>query len=342
MEYNGKKGMHTTVFLNEAHARMYQKYKLNSDSGDKKQAKELQDFFQNLKIAADNINNLPDGVDKSLYSQLLEEINKQLVADNLSTGTKNLFKRTGISQVQGMYFERELTAVIQAIALKASGGIQLPAELIHTGTQTGTTTLSDEIIQAINEGIEKGLNEEQAFKQATLHIDPLAFEKRVAIKTDVQGVQVDISAEVLGTNLGRIQELLSQATFSAKSYASKGWNKQTEAMEDIQDIYPNIHLGKSDPFRAVYGALTSLGYSQSTATSGYSAASNLTKKGNQNVINHIYHLRYMYELTGAGTKSLTGNVKEARFLIYNDPSTNNIYVKSTAEILVDLFDSGSD
>ena len=57
MYYNGKKGMHTTVFLNEVHARVYQKYITQQDQ-DVILAKKLQDFFQNLKNAAKDINSL--------------------------------------------------------------------------------------------------------------------------------------------------------------------------------------------------------------------------------------------------------------------------------------------
>lgn len=113
-------------------------------------------------------------------------------------------------------------------------------------------------------------------------------------------------------------------------------------MEAIKETHPNIKLGNSNPYRAVYGSLTSLGYSHSTSTSAYSAAKNLTKKKVQNTINHIYHLRYLYELTGAGTKNLNGLVKESRFLIYNDPTSDNIYVKSTAQILLEIFKNPPD
>ena len=48
MEYNGKKGVHTTTFLNEVHAVMSAKY-LANQSQDVEEAKKLQDFFQTLK-----------------------------------------------------------------------------------------------------------------------------------------------------------------------------------------------------------------------------------------------------------------------------------------------------
>jgi hypothetical protein len=219
MYYDGKKGVHTNVFLNEVHAKVNQKYLAMREGGDVEQAKKLQDFFQNLKMAAQNINNLPDGVDKGLYSELLAEINKQLIENhNFSNKISKLFRRYDSSgQKQGDYFERELTAVIQAVAYKASDGIQISSKEIHTGQDTGTTTLTDELIEAIKQGMARGLSEEQAFKEYTAGVP--GFQKRVAIKTDVQGIDVDISAKA-DIGIVEVQRLLAGATFSAKSYSS--------------------------------------------------------------------------------------------------------------------------
>ena len=341
MEYNGKKGVHTTTFLNEVHAVMSAKYLTNKDR-DIAEAKKLQDFFQMLKRAASDINTLPSNLDKELFQQLLDRTTQIFEKKIGSAKTKDLFRRMGKNSYErGDIFERELSAVIQAVAEKASNKVSLGGKEyeIRTGQQTGSTTLTDDLIQAFQEKLKEGFTKEKALKE--LQSASGEFQKRVQIKTDIQGISVEIDASMKGTPIEEIQQLLSQATFTAKSYASEGFNTQTQKMEMINDLYPTIHLGNSNPVRAVYGALTSLGYNSSTATSAYAASSHLIKKNNQKVINHIYHLRYLYELTGAGTKMLTGEYKEARFLIYNDPATDNIYVKSSAEILAEVFNDGS-
>lgn len=221
MYYNGKTGVHTNSFLNEVHAQVNQKYLSKVNNGDVNQAKLLQDFFQKLKMAAQDLQNL-DPVDRGLYGMLLQEIDKQLTtkADKkLKAGVSNLFRRyNSVAFLQGDYFERELTAVIQAVAYKVSDGIQIPSVYIRTGQETGTTTLTDDLIAAIKKEMAKGLSEEEAFRNVTSSQGN--YQKKVAIKTDVQGVTVDI---VAGTDfrLAEIQTLLSQATFSAKSYASQ-------------------------------------------------------------------------------------------------------------------------
>jgi hypothetical protein len=55
-----------------------------------------------------------------------------------------------------------------------------------------------------------------------------------------------------------------------------------------------------------------------------------------NVKTHLYHLRFAYELTGAGL-NLSNNARIVKYLIYNDPH-GNIYVRSVNQIISDLYD----
>jgi hypothetical protein len=107
-------------------------------------------------------------------------------------------------------------------------------------------------------------------------------------------------------------------------------------------------LGNTNPFKAMYGALTDLGYDADSAVHIYSH-SKMSYKKNANIIsrnNDIFHLRFMYELTGSGlidtetlvdaeTRKPLGSVD---FLIYNDPSSDKIFVKSTKEMIAEILD----
>ena len=308
MMYNGRKGYPTARFLNEVHGVMYAKYSV-AQSQDVEKAAEMQTFFQNLKIAATGIDNLPDGVDKALYSELLQEITNQLKIKGNKPLHKFFHRYGGSSWWKGDVFERELSAVIQAVAYKTSGNDeQVKNYQVKTGQELGTTTLTDDLVEGIKKDLASGLSEEQAFKNARSNFH--GFQKMVQIKTDVQGVHVDIAAEYEGTELANIQKLLDQATFSAKSYSSQTYNTKTKQWEMLQDAYSNrIKLGKSNSYRAMYGSLRSLGYDHDTTTSAYCAASNIISKdkpSKDTVAKHVYHLRYLYELTGAGTRNLEG------------------------------------
>jgi hypothetical protein len=103
----------------------------------------------------------------------------------------------------------------------------------------------------------------------------------------------------------------------------------------IEDLY-DIHLGNSLPAKAVSGALNYLGYGSEEVDSVLLWGS---AGDSEEIKRHIYHLRYIYELTGAGLIDANGNPSGlVDFIVYNDPSSDAIYVKSTAEILVDVLE----
>ena len=64
---------------------------------------------------------------------------------------------------------------------------------ISTGQKLGTTTITNEMENKLKEGLAQGLSEEEVFKNNKTKTNDL-YLKRVQIKTDIQGVEVDISA----------------------------------------------------------------------------------------------------------------------------------------------------
>lgn len=337
MKYN-KSNIPVENFLNRVHIAAYAKY-IKKQQDDIGQAKELQAFFRTLKDIASGKDPQENIFDRAIMNELVQEIDTQLKKNGLSGGAINkLFRRTGYSYQQGSYFERELESVIQAVLIKSFGdNIDLGSYEISTGQKLGTTTITHEMENKLKEGLAQGLSEEEVFKNNKTKTNDL-YLKRVQIKTDIQGVEVDISA-IKNAKMQRIQSLLQNVTISAKSYRTYTYNEQTGNMDKLKELYPTIHLGKAiNPYRAIYGVLKDLGYSHSTAQAAFYAGRNKVNEGNQNVINHMYHLKYIYELTGAGTVVLNSPYKNVRFLVYNDPSTDNIYVQSAASILSDIFD----
>lgn len=338
MRYN-KTNIPVEEFLGRVHTAAYAKY-VKKQQEDVGQARELQDFFQTLKKAAVDIKTNSNVIDKQLTAELLKEVQNQLEKSGLKggkKGIKSLFRRTGSSYSQGSSFERELAAVIRAVAEKAlDKDIDLGTYEISTGQKTGTTTMTKDLEEKIKELMAQGLSEEEALKESGIASSEL-YQKRVQIKTDIQGIEVDISA-IKNPRWQRVQSLLQNVTISAKSYRTKTYD-HTEKMWKLKELYPTIHLGKAlNPYRAIYGVLKDLGYSHSTAQAVFYAGRNKVKEGNQNVINHMYHLKYIYELVGAGTIVLGSSYKNVRFLVYNDPTSDNIYVQSAASILSDIFD----
>lgn len=98
----------------------------------------------------------------------------------------------------------------------------------------------------------------------------------------------------------------------------------------------DITLGRSHFYRAFSGPLLDLGYDIRTTNSAIFAGQNVVDR-KENVAQHFFHLRYIYELTGSGIIYTDGGyLGEVKYLIYNDPATDNIYVKSAAEILEEV------
>ena len=115
MYYNGKHGKHVETFLNEVHAAANARYNALSNA-DAVNAQKLQNFFQELKMAATNKKNNKDIVYNMFLDDLLNDI--EAIAKKRSANYKieNLFKRRGKnSQEQGLVLERELTDVIEVL-----------------------------------------------------------------------------------------------------------------------------------------------------------------------------------------------------------------------------------
>ena len=107
-----------------------------------------------------------------------------------------------------------------------------------------------------------------------------------------------------------------------------------------------IHLGDGDSYRSIVGAASSLGFSKNETLYLYYAGryiaqgiDNTPPKESESAIRlHIYHLRYYYELTGAGIylkgDSISGQI--AKFLVFNDPMSTEIRVMATSQIITEL------
>ena len=143
-----------------------------------------------------------------------------------------------------------------------------------------------------------------------------------------------------------IYNLLKDATFSAKNYDSMSYNYDAFANQLIKDLnnsHTTLTLGKSNVYRALSGSLKSLGFNDrktinKAVFAGLNVINNPSHADYDNVSWHFFHLRYLYELTGAGIVGKNGKSQRVKYLIYNDPS-GNIYVKSTSDLVSQIIDN---
>lgn len=330
--------------LQQVHDTMKQRY-INSPAVEKdvQQAKVLSEFLHTLKERAflrkENLNPA-----KKLQEDVYDVILDSIQLPNRRT-LHNLFRRTGrFSWQQGALFEQDFAAVIMAVMNVANPDDKRKVSIknINIGSVTGTT--DESLLQkAVEEEIEYYTEDlaEEVQKEINSKKVGFVFGK---IDTLVSGTIVNMNANVEFPP--GLLEALSQSSFTDKSYRSITWKDGQKI--DLGDR--QIILGNSDPYRAVMGSMRALGFDRLATQQVFYGGRNIVagkdnkspKESPDYVGKHIYHLRYMYELTGAGIlyqnygSSLTSG---AKFMVYNDPMSMDIVVVPTSKIISDILQS---
>lgn len=326
--------------LQDVHDAMKAKYITSPTiSQDIAQAQILTNFLSVLKQRAYNRKNTSpaERIQEDIYDLILDNI----TLPNHRT-VHNLFRRTGrFAQQQGAMFEEDFAAVILSVMNIANPDNKRKNSIknINIGSVVGTTDAN--LLSRIVEEEAQYYTEDLA-EEVKQEID----NKRVGfvfgkIDTIVEGTLINVNGSV--NFPPGVLEALSNATFTDKSYRSISWKDGQKI--DLGDR--QITLGNSDPYRAVMGSMRVLGFDRLATQKVFYGGrnivngidNNLPKESPDYVGKHIYHLRYMYELTGAGIlyqnygDSLTSG---AKFMVYNDPMSMDIVVVPTSKIIQDI------
>lgn len=334
----GRKNPNATQILADVHESMKSKFLSNTSfiGQEIAQAKEITSFLQILKERAYTSSSRDLGED--LYDMILNNI----VLPNGRT-LHNLFRRIGRNNKDtGQKFEDDLAAVLASIVNLANlNKKRVTYKNFSLGSETGTTDIFNGLEQEIAEDLTIDLAEKLA-----QDIKDQSKSRMGKIDTMVNQTIVNINAKFPIPD--SLLEALSNATFTDKSYRSIGWDKKANKTIDLGDRV--IHLGNSSPYKAILGSMSSLGFSRSDAQYIYYAGRNIADGNDFDPPQespdyfklHIYHLRYLYELTGAGI--IYQNFSEssfggAKFLVYNDPNSMEILCVSTAQIISQLLQS---
>lgn len=332
------------IILHEVHLRMEAQY-LSKPKVDKEmgEAFEIESFLTELKDRAWHRKDTPPTVkiQNDMYDIILDNIQ---LPGRRTLG--NLFRRTGrFAQEQGALFEEDFAAVLKSIldVIDPDNITQkLQLKDINIGSVVGTTDINalSELVDTYSEAYKTEILQEtqSTFEKTKMKmvfgkIDTIIDKNLVSLNGEV-----DIPAKLLAA--------LSHASFTDKSYRSITY-KDGEKI-DLGDR--QIHLGNSNPYRAVLGSMRSLGFSQNIAEHVFYGGRNILSgidnspppESPVEVRLHIYHLRYVYELTGAGILYANyGNSlsQGAKFLVYNDPMSEVIKVVATSKIIYDLLNN---
>lgn len=356
--YRNYQNLSPTQLLNAVHQQLKIKFKkiaLGRDktgAGSAAEAKELQDFFQSIKSyanAKEGEISLPESVDIQVIQQILK------LAQGGNFGKHKIFRTEhSVAKIQGDIFEKQMQKVIAATLISASStsgmdnkatkkamsGISKQIGLGTAYVNTGSNLIDvDEIAKLMVEEIGQ-----EAYQELMEEMKKARFAQ-VQGKIDFSGAmaKIDISADA-APYLQRIATLLSKASFSAKSYRTMTYDVEKKMRVKIQNL-SRLHLGATDQRRIFTDILsTETGLPEDVSLS---FAIWLQKTSNTAAREMAGRLRFIYELTGYGQKYINDAIEQtmreagithANYFVYNDPSTDNIEVRSTAAIISDLWD----
>lgn len=285
-------------------------------------------MLKNRKL--DNINS-NNPVIQALQEQadiLIEQATSLLNANRKhSLSISSLFRRRH-GDVKAAFggddiFEEELAAIIAAIEHEATGeNIKLQDKLV------GGNTLNIEIEQ-ISKKLSNAMAKHIEFKtQGQTSQDVKNIMARSG-KVDVMGTTTEYIG-VLDPKWEELFKLFQGKTFSVKNYSSYGKDQVI------------LTLGMTNYEKAILGSLGALGYSIEDRER--ILMQGLRTKAQRNAVaEHFYHLQYGYELMGLGLGSKGSEgfkpFQQVDFFIYNDPNSNIIRVRSTAQMLLEVLNN---
>ena len=348
MHVRGYENTSASAILNRVHQQLYKRYAKQAYSQTSNNsianAQLLQDFLQAWKEYA----NTGFSSDSVFTEMLLAPIKKTLGNQLFK------FKTSG-----GSKFEQEMSKFIltlmnnKALGTKLNESFSSAVDKTIIGnkrvvsSKSGTYNLVDlqelanQLLFVIETTMDQTLRENAkiAYDNIQKKIDKgknqFVKEAQVYGKTDVSAKRVEFTIESEAPEvLQKIVKLLARSKFSTKNYSSSKWAISRLIMRGKDPT--KLGLGDSDVWRAVVATLSALGYRMDAIKGIYYSA---YASGDASAQLHLYHIRFVYELTGLGqnyVKKELQALSEAEFLIWNDPNTTNIYVRSTADLILEM------
>ena len=324
----------TNDIYRDMHIKMKNQY-INNHNVQKEidNAKFLEAFLFKVK----NVN-AQHPIEALININYLELVERATQAMPNAKSTTNIFRRAH-KQNQKLLdgaddiFEQELSAIIKTFE---NMSLEMP---ISNGNNYKTLLTGQSSANIVNNIVETTLKESQKAIIANINKSKNELYTGPVFrsgKIDIQGAYAEINIEAqVKSEFQFFAKLLKDATISAKNYSSQYWSQEEQQKIDKNII--SLHLGASDVFKAFVGGMSSLGYPTDVIIKAFFAGYTNYTKGNKDIGYHIYHMRFLYELRGAGLYDKEGNnLKEVKYLIWNDPSSDNIKVFSTAGIIRSL------
>lgn len=311
------------------------------------EALEIQNILQEIKYIAKRIENPPiDAVEQKLADEYKDFINEIIEIENaarISSGkTKTLksaafFRRSNktktISGVDNI-FEEEFAALEAALDRHFGGSGEIYDFL--GGTQSADVAAMKDLTEDIKRKVVDSVQETADKLGAKYQAKNLL--KGRSQKIDNQGLSINLKVGIdLDTNkLNKLAYYLKDATFTDKQYTRWGH----EGLRDLTGV--QLHLGNTMLYKAITGVLSEVYKSTNTQREIFFRGLTILNDKDKNhsatpeeVNIHFAHMRFNYELRGTGLLDSNGNSMIAKYIIYNDPNGDTIYVRDTASLIVE-------
>lgn len=231
-------------------------------------------------------------------------------------------------------FEEELAALIAAIEKRLTGHGEIYSYLAgsESADVAAMNDLTDDIEKKVIEETQEVANKMQK------KYDAKKIMKGKSQKIDNKGLTIDL---LLGVDINegkiyRLAQLLKDASFTDKQY--NRWGK--DGARDYMNV--QLHLGNTNLYKAITGVVSEVYPFTNIQRSIFFRGLQILKGTKrppsatpQEVTRHFVHMRFNYELRGTGLLDRNGNSSVAKYIIYNDPSSDVIYVRDTASIILE-------
>lgn len=307
--------------MRDVHTRMIRKYRLNQEvANDVARAKTMENYLRAFKQAGNfkqKSSSLQASLEKQMMQDIAAEVGRRLNIDRYSLFRNKHFWYSDSSQQRwgaDDVFEAELQRFLNVAIERASdGAIKGDAALIGNLP----ANISKELMQELS------IHGQDLVDASFMPSEIITGPKFRSGKVDVTSFTASVTADIQPM-WHEFINAFSGAKFTVKNYAS---DTKTEI----------IHLGNTDIKKSLLSTLGELVNTQKEAVHIYYHSLYYADNLHDALIGrHILHLRFAYELAGNGLRDAENNrLDAADFFIYNDPVSDNIYVRSTKAMIAD-------
>ena len=347
-----KKNGSLTAILNDVHSQMTKYLQVK---GQEDQAKEIETILRQVKLTAESMSNRSGSkIIDNVNDTLIELINKTFEEQSqqhtsLKKGSAGaLFRRTHNQKANLIagaddIFEEQLAFLLKAAADISEQNDSISVDMILGGQNVGLTGAINAMTNQISKKMTKITTQAaQNYKKSAEAASRLGGRAKVrAGKIDIKAPGFIVQADA-DDIISKLLRVFSGKTFSLKNYSSFKEKEGDNILHKTSNQI-NIHFGDSNVYKGITASLGSVYPDVEIQNAIYYRGMNYLRKitnppdtSSFNVVQeHFAHLRFIYEIRGQGLVDEKGNSQVADFIIWNDPASTNIAVRSTKALIRD-------